>query len=143
MKSCSISTIFWFLLAIFVFITLQMTLPAIRDLFRGSVFLLPVAVFFLLGLALMLATLKQQARGKLKKFLLLTGASAVGFFAGVILHNAFYALAVVAKEITVLKYIFEGLHVFFFLIAIPVCPIAFLVGMMGSIILLVKKGRQG
>lgn len=131
------------MLASFVFIIFQMTVPAVRDIFRGSeLFLVPIAVFFLLGLALVILTVKERVAGRLKKFLLLTGASAMGFFAGVILHNVFYALAIVAKEITVLKYIFEGLHVFFFLVAIPICPIAFLVGIIGSIVLLVKKGRK-
>jgi len=143
MKKYSTSAIFWGLVGVFVVILAEFFIPVFRDLFRGSLlFLLPIAVFFLFGLVLVILTIKERVAGRLRKFLLLTGASAIGFFAGVILHNAFYALAVLTKEITVLKYIFEGLHVFFFFIAIPICPIAFLIGMIGSIVLFIKKGRK-
>jgi len=142
MRKCSIPTIFWALAGVFIVVLCQFFLPVFRDLLRGSeLFLIPIAVFSLLGVVLLVLTLKEKIEGKLGKFLFLTGVSSTGFFVGVILHNAFYALMVVAKDIIVLKYIFEGLHVFFFFISIPICPIVFLVGMIGSIVLLVKKGR--
>lgn len=142
MKSSSIPTIFWLLIGVSVFVLCQFFVPAIRDIFRGSLwFLLPLAVFFLLGLVLLVLTLKSKIQGRLKKFLLITGASAAGFFLSVLLHNFFYALDTIASQIVVLGYLTNALHIAFFYIAIFVCPIGFLVGMMGSIILLVKKGR--
>jgi hypothetical protein len=74
----------------------------------------------------------------LKKFLILTGASFVGFFISVVLHNFLYAATEITKEIAVLPYIFEALHILFFFLAVLVCPAGFLVGAVGSIVLFVK-----
>ena len=144
MRNLKQSTIitFWALIGTFVFILGVFFIPAIGDLFRGSIFLLPLIVFSLLGIALIILTLKEKPEGKLKKFLILTGVSAFGFFVFVVLHNAFYALGIITKEIFVLSSLMEVLHVVFFLIAIPVCPIGFLVGAIGSITILIKKNNR-
>ena len=71
---------------------------------------------------------KEGLQGLLKKFLLLTGASAVGFFVFVLLHNAVYGLFGVEES-------------FFFILAVIVCPLGFLVGATGTIVLL-KKGER-
>ena len=144
MKLPSIPTIFWLLAGVFVLILCQFFIPAFRDIFRGSLlFLSPLTVFFVLGLLLLVLTLKSKIQGRLRKFLLITGASAAGFFLSVFLHNFFYALGTIVSHITALRYSMEGLHIAFFCVAIFVCPIAFLAGMIGSIILPIKKGRQG
>lgn len=75
----------------------------------------------------------------LKKFLILTGASAAGFFVSVFLHNFLYAAAVLVNHISFLTSLFEILHGFFFFIAIFVCPIGFLIGIGGSIVLFIKR----
>ncbi|MCK4368633.1 MAG: hypothetical protein KAV68_03065 [Dehalococcoidales bacterium] len=99
---------------------------------------MPFAVFFLLGIALLVLTLKEKIGGTLKKFFLLTGASATGFFVFVLLHNLVYGLFI---------YFFgEGFwnggdEPFFFIMAIFVCPLGFLVGMVGSIVLSIKSLR--
>ena len=49
-------------------------------------------VFSLLGVALILLTVKGKVGGGLKKFLILTGASSVGFVISIFLHNAIYGL---------------------------------------------------
>ena len=100
------------------------------------------SIFFLLGVVLIFLTVKEKVRGILKKFLLLTGASAAGFFVSVFLHNAFYGLAIMTNHITVLSHSMEVLHVAFFIMAIVVCPIGFLVGVVGSIVLAIKKSRM-
>ena len=135
-----VTTIFWLLVITFLFILGQFFVPAVRDSSRGSLlFLAPFAVFFLLGVSLIVTTVKKKVKGKLKKFLILTGASAAGFFVSVLLHNFLYALGVLAKDIKVLHYLFEFLHAAFFIIAIFICPIGFLIGIAGSIILLIFK----
>jgi hypothetical protein len=80
----------------------------------------------------------------MKKFLILTGASFGGFVVSVVLHNLFYALGIVASELIWLSYLMEVLEVFFFLVAVFVCPAGFLVGAMGSIVTFIKtrKGRS-
>ena len=141
MISIRLKTAFWVLILVFLAILAQFFVPPISELFKGTLlFLGPMTLFCILGVILIILTLKEQGLPKLRKsFLLLTGASAAGFFVFVFLHNAFYALAEMAKQITFLKYVLEALHVDFFLVATLVCPLAFLVGIVGSIWLFVKK----
>ena len=141
-----LAAIFWLLVAVFLVIVSQLFIPGVRELFRRSfsfLFLLPFIAFSLLGVALTFLTLKKRVRGMLKKFLVLAGASAAGFFVSVALHNAFYALGVITKHITVLSRLMEALHVVFFFLAIPVCPLGFLVGAAGSIVLFIKERKRG
>jgi len=104
----------------------------------GKLFFPPIIMFFLLGLFLIILTLKQKIKGKLKIFLLLSGISAVVFLVSIILHNLFYALAILSEDILILKYLFEVLHIAFFFIGIPICPILFLIGIIGSLILFLR-----
>jgi len=88
--------------------------PALRRYTMALIFIFLVA-FFLLGITLIVLTLMQKAgapQGWLKKFLLLTGVSAVGFFVFGLLHNAVNAL-------------FGVEDAFFFILAIIVCPPGF------------------
>jgi len=101
-----------------------------------------VVSFFLLGVALIVLTRRQNITGPLRKFLFLTGASAAAFLPSVLLHNFTYGL---------LTHFFgpdfwgpagSGDEPVFFIIAIFVCPIGFLVGAVGSVVLLVKEKRR-
>lgn len=107
----------------------------------GPYFIPAIAVFFLLGVILIFLAIKSKIKGKLKKFLILTGASAAGFFVFVLLHNFLYALGIVAEHIIVIKYLAEILHITSFIIAVFICPLGFLVGVIGSIVLLIKKKK--
>ncbi len=141
LKKSTIIT-FWTLAGVFLVIVGQLFIPAVQDLLQGpKLFLTPMALFCLLGIVLLVLTLKEKVAGKLKKFLLLTGASATGFFVFVVLHNAFYALSTVTGDIFILNYLVQGLGVAFFLIAVLVCPIGFLVGLVGNIVLWIKRRR--
>ena len=125
------------LIIVFLFIVAQIFIPAVTDLFRGTLlFLGPAIILFLLSCLLIFLTFKLKLKGKLKKFLLLTGASAAGFFVFSVLHNVFYALGILSSNIPVLVNLMEILHVLSFIIAILVCPICFLIGLIGSSILL-------
>ena len=141
MASTRLKIVFWALVLIFLVIVSQFLVSVVREAFRGDLFFFgPIALFCVLGATLIVLVLKEQELPKWRKrFLFLTGASATGFFVFVFLHNAFYALAEIAKQITVLRYALEVLHVVFFLMAIPVCPLAFLAGMIGSIWFFIKK----
>jgi hypothetical protein len=138
-KGKSSWAIFWALLAVFVIIVCFFLIPPFGDLLAGSeLFLIPFALFFLLGIALIVLTLKEKVAGILKKFFLLTGASATGVLVFILLHNVIYALFI---------YFFgEGFwnggdEPFFFIMATLVCPLAFLVGAVGSIVLGFKNYR--
>ena len=91
-------------------------------------------LFLLLGIILIILTKKAKIKGKQKIFLILTGASSLSFLIGVVLHNLLYAANMMTSN-GFLKTLTEALHVTFFLIAIIGCPIAFLVGVIGTIIM--------
>ena len=139
----SIILTFSALIGIFLLIVSQFFIPVINELISGSiVFLLPFIIFFVLGIILIFLTLKQKIDGTLKKFLILTGASATGFFVFVFLHNMFYALGVVTNQIPILSFIMGVFHAAFFIIAIFICPLTFVIGTIGSIIVFINKKKE-
>lgn len=146
MKGKLIWSIFWALVGIFIVIVSVFFIAAFIPAFRGWIFLwfiiISGVIFFLLGAALIFLTVKEKVGGVLKKFLLLTGASAAGFIVSVFLHNVFYGLGIMTSQMPVLSRSMEVFHVAFFIMAIFVCPIGFLVGAVGSIVLGVKQSRK-
>jgi len=135
-KTKAIWPLFWALLAVSVVTICLLLIPALGGLFAGSgLFLIPFSVFFLLAAALLVFTLREKVAGLLRAFFLLTAASAVGVFIFILLHNAVYGLFI---------YFFgEGFwsggdEPFFFILAVIVCPLGFLVGAIGSIVLRIR-----
>jgi len=139
MGGSKVQTVFFALVAVFLFIVAEFFVPAIREVFRGGIFLLPLVIFSLLGAALLVFIKKEGVTGKRKFFLVLTGVCAVGLSVFVILHNVFYGLGRVISHIEILRILTEAFHVVFFLIAIPACPAGFLVGATGTIVLIIKE----
>ena len=76
---------------------------------------------------------------KLKKYLILTAASIAGFVICVILHNVTYVLLIYLFGEDFWDKIGISDEPFFFLLAIVVCPVLFLIGVVGSIVLIIKK----
>lgn len=139
-KKNNLLFLFWSLVGIALVVAGEFFIPVVRDIFKGSLlFLLPIAIFCLLGAALIFVTLKGKVKGVLKKFLMLTGISSAGFFVSIFLHNIFYALAVVTSKIVVLSYLAGIFSILFFFVSIFACPLGFLVGATGVIIILLKK----
>lgn len=136
-----IITIFWSLIFVFMVILSIFFVPAIGDLLKGPQFLFPFILFSFLGGILLFLTLKNKTKGKLRIFLLLTSLSSTGFFISIFLHNFFYALAILASDFAVIRFLFEVLHGIFFIIAVPFCPLGFLIGAVGSGLLIFKKNR--
>lgn len=136
-----IKTVFWTLVGIFIILVCYFAIPVDMSAKRAIfLFMAVLAIFFfLLGGVLIFLTLKGKLDKKIKKYLLLTGISSAGFLISVILHNLIYGLSVISSHITVLHYLMEALHIAFFIIAIFVCPIGFLVGVIGGMIFFVKK----
>ncbi len=134
--------LFYSLVIVGVMVISQFFIPPLQELLHGFIFLIPSIIFSLLGLALLITAVRENVKKKdrrLRKYFILTGVFSTGFFICILLHNFFYGLGILAKDITILRYLMEGLHVTFFLISTIVCPIGFLVGVIGSIILLAKK----
>ena len=140
MRKSLILIIFWALIGTFLFIVSQFFIPIVRELVRGPIiFLLPFFLFFLLGIILIFLALKQKVEKSLKRFLILIGGSATGFFLFVLLHNLFYGLEIITSQISILSLIMEILHTVSFIIAIFVCPLGFVIGAIGTIVVFIKK----
>ena len=135
--------IFWALVGVFIVIASGMTITAFMSAFRGSTFLWFIAIsgatFCLLGGALIFLTVKEKVGGTLKKFLILTGASAVGIPVSIFLHNAIYGLFI---HFFGANFWNGGDEPFFFIMAVIVCPLGFLVGAVGSIVLAIRNLRM-
>ena len=133
--------IFWALIVVFIVLAITIITPT----FRGSLFLWVFfsagAAFFLLGVALIFLTVKEKVGGMSKKFLLLTGASAVGLPVFALLHNAIYGLFIHFFGADFWDRIGLGDEPFFFILAIFICPLGFLVGVVGSVVLAIKNKR--
>jgi hypothetical protein len=130
MKEKLLWSIFWATVAVFVVVlgTIFVGMPLGAYLFFAI-----LAVFLGLGVTLLVLAARAKLKKMLKAFLLLTGASAVGLPVFAVLHNAVYALFI---------YFFGqgfwggiGDEPVFFILAVIVSPIAFLVGAIGSIVL--------
>lgn len=125
---------FILLVLLSLLVVVLMVFPDFGTLPGQSILILWV-LHALSGLGLVVTTFREKISGKAKIFHLLAGFSAVGFVLGVILHNVFYALAMLAEGMEVLNAILGFLEVAFFLIAVVLCPIGLLVGVVGTIVL--------
>jgi hypothetical protein len=131
MKDKPIWSVFWALVAVFVVV---LGIMFIGMPLQGYVLFAGLAVLFGLGVALLVLVARAKLKKMLKAFLLLTGASATGIPVFVVLSNVVYGLFI---------YFFGpgfwggigGDEPFFFILAVIVCPLAFLVGAIGSIVL--------
>lgn len=133
--------VFWALIGLFIIIVLGMTAgvslaPLVRQVTIGT---LPRFLFFLLGLALIVLTARAEIDRTMKKFLILTGSSAVGLFVGILLHNLVYGAFVQWFGADFWDRTGLGDEPVFFLLAVLVCPVAFMVGTVASIVLMIQR----
>jgi hypothetical protein len=138
-------SIFWALIGFTIVIGgfLFIPIPALGA-FRMSSFLFPSmvsagAIFLLLGVTLIVLTVREKVGGMLRKFFLLTGASAPGIIVSILLHSAVYALFIYFFGEDFWTRVGLEDEPFFFMMAIFVCPLGFLVGAIGSIVIRVKE----
>ena len=122
-----LTAIFWTLVAIFIFIVIIVGAVNYLSAFRAyGKFLIPsiITIFLLLSITLLILAIKENIEGIFGKFLILTGASAVGIAAGILLEN--FLTGTIGESI-------------FFIIGVVIAPIGFLVGIIGSIVFFAKK----
>lgn len=94
-------------------------------------------IFGLLGLVLMVLTLRLREPRLHRVFFLLTGMSAALIPISVVLHNLVYALCIVFFG---KKFWKDGSdEPFFLILAIVVCPTLFVIGAVGSSVLLIQS----
>jgi len=102
----------------------------------------PSLVFFLLGLTLIILAVKAELDRTFKKFLILTGSAAAGILVSMLLHNLVYGAFI--------QWFGEGFwertgledEPFFFMMAVFVCPLAYLVGTVGSIATIIRRKKH-
>jgi hypothetical protein len=129
-------------MANFIFLVLMMAMPAIHDRLQGKIFLLPFAIFLVIGLILCVSSFKEKKKDRLRKFLMITGGSAVGIFLSMILHNLVYALFIILFGDDFWRRSGLGDEPVFFMLAIIVLPVVFVVGAVGSGVLMIKQHRK-
>ena len=122
-----LSSLFWALVAIFIILlsvvlALNLDLP-LRD-YGKYIFPAVLSVFLLLSIALLVVAIRERVRKILKIFLILTAASALGIAVGIMLENFLTGTYG------------EGI---FLIIGVIIAPIGFLAGLIGSIVLFVKR----
>ena len=129
--------IFWIIFAFFILMVsgmyFGMYLP-FSNFFVG----MPVRVVLsLLGIALIVLAARARFTKISKAFFILTGSSALGIGLSIDLHNLVFALLI--------KLFGEGIwsgmgdEPVFFILATIVCPLALLVGAIGSMVFIAKK----
>jgi len=127
------------LLLILVFLLIITYFIIIMPRRKVFLFLIILEVLLsLLGITLIVKTIKQVTKKRLRIALLITGSSAISPLVFTILHNFFYALTILSSNILILKFVFEFLHVTSFLIATIIAPTLFLVSVIISFVLLKK-----
>ena len=129
--------VFWILFAFSILALLNIFIMNLIDLFSRVLFYSSAFALPCLGIALIVLAVKANFTRISKTFFILTGASAIGIVLGAMLHNLVYALFI--------KLFGEGFWAglgdepVFFILSVIVCPIALLVGIIGSIVLIAKK----
>lgn len=132
------SIFFGLLVATFLLWLSSLFISALMEVLGGKHFLVLLFLIFILGLLLLIFTLKLQPRSLLKKFLLLTSASSLGMVGGAVLHNLLYALFIYFFGPDFWERIGIGDEPVFFFIAVVISPLAFLVGLIGTLVILIK-----
>ena len=133
MKEKLIWSIFWAFVGVLViavsmfFILGDLLVGEENPTLTGYVFFVSVGIILTgLGVTLLVLTAKTEMRKGLKNFLLLTEASFVGFPIFAFLHNAISGLLNIEEAV-------------FFTLATIICPLGFLVGIVGTIVLAIKS----
>jgi len=134
MKTKALQTrnvIFWALVVFFAVLVAGMGMANRWRFWGHKLWGLAIIGITFCGLAavLVVLTIKIKESRIRKFFFILTGASAVGIPICVILHNLVYGLFFHGKD---------GDEAVFFILAVLVCPALFVLGMLGSIVLLIS-----
>lgn len=74
-----------------------------------------------------------------KKYKYLFYASGLGFILFAVLHNVFEALAATSESVVLLQGLLQVLSVTAFMIAVLLCPVAILIGVVGTITMFIRN----
>jgi len=122
----------FFILEILFFIVGLSNIFVFKISRKAFVLFSPLIVTGILGLILLVLTMRYQVSGTLRVFLLLAGTAPSAMFISILLHNL---ISGAIMKITGGD--FED--AIFFILAIFVCPAAFIAGTVGTIVLMIKN----
>src|SRR4030042_584488 len=130
--------IFWIIVAFFILAMSGMYLSIYLH-FLGYFISLPVRVVLsLLGIALIVFAARASFKKISKAFFILTGSAAAGMGLSVILHNLVFGVLIKLLGEGFWERTGIGDEPVFFILAVFICPLALLVGIIGSIILIAR-----
>ena len=126
------SLMVFFFLEILFFVVSVLSIFVFKIARRHPVLFSLLVITAVLGVVLSVLTMRQQVSGALRVFLLITGFAPGAMFMSILLHNFISGLVmkITGKD-------FED--AVFFILAIFLCPAAFFVGIVGTIVLMIRN----
>src|SRR4030042_2151656 len=125
--------VFWIIVAFFILMVAGMYLGMFLPFF--PVISLPsIAVISLSGIALIVLAARAKFTKISKTFFILTGSAAAGMGISIVLHNLIFALFIKLFGEGFWERIGIGDEPVLFILATIICPVALLVGAIGSIV---------
>ncbi len=135
----SVKTLLWTLSVTFVallsVIIFQNLIP--RHLILPSI-ITAGTLLLICGIWLIILTAKKKIQGNLRKFLILTGVCAAGIIISILLHNLIYGLFIYWFGADFWTKLGTTDEFVFFILAIIICPIGLIIGIIGSSVQLAK-----
>jgi hypothetical protein len=105
---------------------------------NGWLFPVLVILALAIGIAILVLTIKKAGKGILKIFLLMLGSSLTGFPVFIFLHNTLYGAFIHFFGSDFWK---GGDEPFFFILALIICPLGFIVGLVGTLVMIMRRSR--
>ncbi len=136
-----INVVFFSLFASFLISASVILLPFLRNNISFYFLAIPSILIFVLAIALLGLISGKKIDKTLRKYLVITSVSAIVLFAGSVLHNVFYGLAVLAANISFLRVLMELVSGALFILTIFVAPFSFLFGAIKASLILLKKKK--
>ena len=137
----AIKIMFWVMVAIFIMVITSIFTPNLGDYisFEISFFVLG-GIAVLLGIAIIILTARSGYDKISKTFLILSGSSMAGTLVGSLLHNLIYGLVMeFGRGSRIIENVGGFTEAAFFIIGTIISPLGFIVGAIGTIVLIAKK----
>jgi hypothetical protein len=131
--------IFWIIVASFILMMSGMYLGVYLHFLVFFVGLPSTVVLSLLGIALIVLAARARFTKISKAFFILTGSAAAGMGISIVLHNLVFGVLIKLLGEGFWESASIGDEPVFFILATIICPLALLVGIIGSIILIARK----
>lgn len=129
--------IFWLIFAFFILAVSSMYGMYLIGQFIRFISIPSMVILCILGIVLIVLASRAKFTKISKAFFILTGASALGITVSGVLHNLVFALLIKLFGENFLAHM--GDEPVFFILTTIICPVALLVGVIGSIVLIAKK----